>query len=546
MAAPNSTIYICKGVRLDNRYNHTIYFDDENQQFDYFLGKTVKTYTKVTYLRKSWTLQVETTMDEAIEWSYLFFTNNNRKKYFYFINNVEYKNEACVELTLELDVIQTYLFDFNLLSCYVERIHADNDVAGQHTVDEGLELGELIDVSVKHWVDLTELCVLVLCSINPNYPEGVNGKPVVALSGTYDNVFSGLKVFAVEKTHYNDFGNLLDDLAESGFLDGIINMWMYPKALVKLGGENVWGDDVICKIVAGCSTSPSGFQYGVKPTSLGNRGNYVPKNNKLLTYPYSFLYVSNNMGDSAAYHFERFQANPIFAAFGSISPDGTVKMSPAGYNGLHDNDGLIWNQEYGLTLGNFPSCAWDSDVYKLWLAQNQNVRTSSALTSGLGLLGAAGVTIGAVATGNIGGAIGGLAGAFASMQQVSQQLAQQRDMAIQPPQAKGSFSANVNITTKSHTFSFYHKSITSERARVIDGYFTMYGYKVNRVMTPTLKRRENFTYIKTVGCTIAGDICNEDLVKIENIFDKGVTFWVNGDTIGDYNVSNNPLNAPVG
>ena len=40
-----------------------------------------------------------------------------------------------------------------------------------------------------------------------------------------------------------------------------------------------------------------------KPTSINN---YVPKNKKLLTYPYNFMIMSNNNGTSNVLRYEKF------------------------------------------------------------------------------------------------------------------------------------------------------------------------------------------------------------------------------------------------
>ena len=130
MSTPQSTIYICSGVRLDNRYEHSIYFTSSTAQQEFFAGKVVKTFSAYSYLRKSWPLQVQATMEEAKTWSYLYFYNGTGQKvYYYFITGVEYKNENTVELSLELDVIQTYMKEIRsgLLPCYVERQHTESD-----------------------------------------------------------------------------------------------------------------------------------------------------------------------------------------------------------------------------------------------------------------------------------------------------------------------------------------------------------------------------------------------------------------------------------
>lgn len=544
MSIPQSTINVCSGVRLNSRYEHTIYFADRTAQLNYFAGKVVKTFSAYSFIRKSWDLNVAATMEEAASWSYLYFTNTaNGKRYFYFIDNIEYINDGTVRLKLQIDVLQTYLFDFELLECFVEREHTLTDNAVQYTVDEGLETGELHDNEVFHWAQLNTQCILILATINPNHAD--TAEPVQALAGSYNGVFSGLKIWAVAREKWADWGKQLDALAKAGFLDGIISMWMYPKALVKLGGENTWYDDDLCKTVDGAADAGAFLPFDHPPTTVDG---YTPKNKKLLTYPYSFLYVSNNCGGSAVYHWERFNiyTQPQFSTAGSLSPEGTVKMFPTNYNGLEhvDDDGYIsWddNYEQGLTIGGFPTCAWDSDVYKMWLAQNQNQLNYAGATAGAAVVGGAVAAVAGLATGNLAVAGAGATAAIGGAQKIGSLLAQKADMQIQPPQAKGSFSANVNITAGRHTFSFYKKSVTAERARIIDDYFTMYGYKINRVKVPNIHARKSHTYVKTIGCHIEANLCNEDATKIESIFDNGVTFWTDGDRIGRYSDDNSTL-----
>lgn len=537
MSKPASVIKVCSGVRLDNRYEHSIWFASPGNQLAYFAGKVVKTFSAYSYIRKSWDLRVDATMEQAKKWNYLYFQNDDGKTYYYFISNIEYVNDNAVSLRLDLDVIQSYLFDFDLLDCFVERQHTTTDNPGEHTLDEGLELGELVDNSVYDAPIVSDLCILVLASINPNYTE--TGTPVQAMSGMYDGVFSGLKVWAVNANNWAAWGAQLDRLSGAGFLDGIISMWMYPKSLVKLGGENTWDDEDICKTVDGTKMlSLRPFQ-----TVPGTVDGYTPINKKLLSYPYSFIYVSNNLGGSAVYRFERFtnKIQPGFNVNGALSPDGAVKVYPSGYNSLNiPGDDMDNNYEYGLTLGGFPSCAWDADIYKLWLAQNQNQHSLAGATAGLKIAGGAVATVAGLATGALPVAGAGAMAMVNGGMQIAGHLAQKADMEIQPPQSRGSFSSNVNITAKKHTFSFYHKSISAENARVLDDYFSMYGYKLNRVQTPNIHARPAFTYVKTIGCHIKGNMCTEDIVKVESIFDNGITFWVDGDRVADYSQTNTP------
>lgn len=540
MSAPQSSIFICSGVRLNPRYEHSIYFADQAAQAAYFAGKVVKTFSAYSVIRKSWPLQVEATMEQAKTWSYLYFRNSaSGKTYYYFITNIEYKNDNCVELTLELDVLQTYLFDFELLPCFVERQHVAQDVLGNYTLDEGLELGELVDNEYYNCL-LSDLCILTLASINPNETE--TAEPVQALGGMYEKVASGLSIWATNTTDMVEWHAKMDDLNEAGFIEGIVAMWMYPKNLVELGGENTWTDGEVFKTVAGTKNVLLTLDdMGSAVTVDG----YFPNNFKLLTYPYNMLYLTNNTGQSATYRFERFNTDePGFTITGTVSPDGAVKIFPRQYNGNtatsdYNYDGF----DYGVTLGGFPQCAWDSDTYKLWLAQNQNQRAHQTTTANITAAGGAVAAIASLATGNVMGAAAGAATAIGAYQQIKGQLAQQADMAIQPPQARGTFSNTVNLAVSRQTFTFIRKSVSAESAKRIDNYFTMYGYKLNEIRTPNPAERSTYTYIKTIGCHIKSNMCTDDVCRIEAIFDHGITWWRNGDQIGVYSISDRqPIN----
>lgn len=527
MGAPTSVINVCSGVLLNNDYIHTIWFSDQSAQLAYFAGKVVKTFSAYTYIRKSWSLKVDATMEQARTWTYLYFQNGNGKTYYYFINNIEYVNDNTVELFIEMDVMQTYLHEYTLHRCFVEREHSATDEIGDNTTRENVELGEIIVQDVYSVYQLTDLCILVQATINPR--TSTADTIVKTLGSIHHGVFSGMGIYAVEMTTQDvtEWANRLIELSEWGVIDSVINMWMYPKKLVALHEDFEWGDGVICKTVSGITP----FEFTTTKKNVLN-DTYVPDNNKLLTYPYNFLYCTNNAGVSATYHYERFSTeNCVFKISGAISPDGCVRIEPTYYKGASEN------YDEGITLGDFPTCAWNSDTYKLWLAQNQKSQ-NLAFASGLGMMVAgAGMTL-------FSGGVGGLAGAgtfVGGLSQIANILAQRQDMSVQPPQARGTYSASVNIANDEHTFKFYFKSITAEYARSIDNFFSMYGYATNRVKIPNRNVRENWTYCKTIGCHVSGGLCTDDLRKIQSIYDNGITFWKNGDNIGSYGLSNNCL-----
>lgn len=72
--------------------------------------------------------------------------------------------------------------------------------------------------------------------------------------------------------------------------------------------------------------------------------------------------------------------------------------------------------------------------------------------------------------------------------------------------------------------------------------FKKFGYHIGAVITPNIKSRKYFDYIKTNGAIITGSVNQSILNKIATIFDKGVTIWHmdnnDADSLYDYTNEN--------
>lgn len=134
---------------------------------------------------------------------------------------------------------------------------------------------------------------------------------------------------------------------------------------------------------------------------------------------------------------------------------------------------------------------------------------------------------------NVGGALNGAVGVLTRMAQTEQQK-------FAPNSAQGNVNGGDILTaTSTNTFYFYNMTIKSEYAKMIDDFFSMYGYKVNSVKVPNVTGRTNWNYVKTIDSIIVGDVPQADLQEIKNMFDDGVTLWHNTSTFLDYSQSNN-------
>lgn len=109
-----------------------------------------------------------------------------------------------------------------------------------------------------------------------------------------------------------------------------------------------------------------------------------------------------------------------------------------------------------------------------------------------------------------------------------------------PPQAKGNVNAgDIAYSDRQYQFTFRKMSVKSEYARIIDDYFSAFGYKVNRFKVPNVTGRTNWNYVKTIGANIEGNIPQSDMDEIKTMFDSGITIWHNTSTYLDYSQSNN-------
>ena len=110
--------------------------------------------------------------------------------------------------------------------------------------------------------------------------------------------------------------------------------------------------------------------------------------------------------------------------------------------------------------------------------------------------------------------------------------------AVAAPHNTGSNTPDYFTSNRLKGFWLFHRTITNEFARKIDGYFTRFGYAQHVITVPNIHARNRFTYIKTVDCVVHGDLPADAGDMIQNIFDSGITFWADHDNVGNYSLDN--------
>ena len=103
--------------------------------------------------------------------------------------------------------------------------------------------------------------------------------------------------------------------------------------------------------------------------------------------------------------------------------------------------------------------------------------------------------------------------------------------------------ADPNLQYAAHKFGFSMEQhfIRPEYAKMIDDYFTAFGYATNRLKKPNISSRPHWNYVRTSNCRILGTMPSDDENVICDIFNHGITFWKHLDEVGNYGLDNRPL-----
>lgn len=516
--APETEIIICQGVPWDNSYNHVRLYNNEQEVIDFLKTKMIHQSLASSYVRTGeGVLFVASNENYIREANYVAFKNkpqDDRYKYGFVMQTKAINNNATAVYFI-LDVWMNSQFDIKLNPCFVERqiVKKSEDVIGRYTFPEGLETGEYIaDDSVDYDAPTADERDATAPLFITSYDENGN-----AVTGEMrDRVFSGLQYYIPDNP-----AEFVRNAVASGWIDGIVGAVMYPQAF--LAEEIQW------KILR-------------VPKHYTSLNGYTPKNNKLFCFPYNFLYANNNCGDSVNYKYEYFGGeNCEFEYTVNVNPNPCLVSVPREYKGLSQN--FIEK----MTFANYAKCTLTVDTYKAWLAMSGANYATAGIASVIDDIpfitpdeNSAGKTIsdylpdtetGEVAQGLIYSVLsGGLFNIKNSIRQVTKQV-------MQPPSVKGIAGDGINAMLRTECISYIPMTIRKEYAKIIDDFFSMFGYKICEIRQPELRNRSSWDYIKTQNCSIAGNIDTDMLVKLRAIFDNGVTIWHTND-VGNYSLEN--------
>ena len=546
----NGEIILCKGIKMDKNFENVLSYNETNL-VTLCRTNAVATTNKYSILYPS-VKEIDVSLPYAtcIPCNYIAFINPyyGNKWYFAFVEDIEYINNATTKIRYKLDVFSTWYSKMNVGQAFIEREHVSDDTIGKHTLQEPLNAGDFIvnnHGQLDEYGNSTHVIIGVTkvpADVYNIQGEVVNSK-IQARTSNYNGVFSGLTYFAFQ--YPSDASQFVAMMDLNGLADNIVNVFLCPVSIFSVTSPSTWDtytyDETVAfgnldvhlvfkyKIIP--NTNSESVLFSGKTISINTSlDGYTPKNNKMFTKQFNYVYMTNNNGGDIVYAYEDFKNyTPKFRGIGTISPGCSIRLIPEDYkkwdtaNANYVND-LI---PFGIVGGKYPTCSWRSDTYTNWITQ-QSINNQLTLGKVAG--------IGASTMISPETAVATTAGAFMEGMIESQDKEQ-----IMPVVAKGNTNVgDVTYASGKTNFEYYQMSCKNEYAQICDQFLSRYGYKVNEIKTPNLLSRTKFNYIK-IGAfeeLITGDIPARDLEEINNIFRKGVTIFHDYSTFGDYTQTN--------
>jgi hypothetical protein len=531
-----------KLVRFDVTKEHQITFSDGVAQVNFFRDQIPGLVLQASsYQRQNYKIRFPAVIDEIEKYNYLVVQNlpYNYKYYFYYITDMEYINDEMTEITIKLDVFQTYMFDFHYLKSFIEREHTNNDYVGSNTIPEGIEKGEYIINKTEVIEDLDRIIYVVQAGkdlegsvwLSTNL-GGVRGKGCFYGCRTYNDVADFITYYANDPLKYNLT------------VEDIETIYMIPYSFTNFNVVDV-DDSWIVQIgkIFGVMLSPNQFEYTIsKPSSIDG---YIPRNKKLLTKEFNYLVLSNYCSATEDLYYENFRNyyDPDVCEFrisGMPVIGGSGEIRPLDYGlGNRGDEGDSY-ELYSLPAGKYPIIDQYFDSYKIWLSNNMFNITTGALESGIESIAGA-IQLGVGAYGGSGEGISSGIGRSMSVLGYAYNLAKEMHNKKRIPPATISHSANgdIRIGLGRTGFSFSQMSIKREYAEIIDQFFDKFGYKVLKTKVPNITGRRSWNYVKTIEANIDSTTVPEKYInEFKEMLNSGITFWHNPATFMDYSQNN--------
>ena len=551
---PHGQINIYRFVPLDETYQNTLHFPNRAAQLSYFgcvdndtpVAPVADTIMKLRYTGQTFTrnerqyIRIEANATMLYDCNYMAYQNRQfgNMWFFAFIHSVEYIGNNVCEVYFEIDVMQSFMWNYELRECFVLREHTLTDRIGDSLTSETVPplTYKVTHTSKTEW--FADYCVLMITafSLHPyidpefqNYTfKKIGNTPMGGDILAFVDNGSGQYVDIDDAFGYLD--DLIKDITDNHGLEGIVTMILFPTDFAPHNDDE--------------SQIYKSF-WVARPTDIDG---YTPVNNKLFTYPYTFLSVDNNE-NSQNYKFELFakdssvvsDSRVMFRCVAALGCKPQLVLIPVlydigNYQTIHPSTDVL-NITESIVLTNFPPLFYTGDNFANWWGANGTswqIKTTLDIMSTVAGVMTQNPTTTIINAGNIAQDVGN----------IITQMHMPRT-----PQNRG--SVMTDITSETQNFYFKTVQLPSQLAKMVDDIFTMTGYAVNEVKVPNIRNystcRPHFNYIKCREMSFHWDefinpqgegkgtsVPQKYMKKIISIYQNGITFWKNPLEVGRY------------
>lgn len=334
---PVGTEVVLMQVPWQSNYRDIVIWDNIEQRNEYMSSNwgNAKRWTskKFQYLKPGDPIRVPVPYSACYRYNYLWVQNPMQPvegeeqplRLCYFITGVTYISPATTELTLQLDLIQTYQFGMTLGNMFVERGHMAvsnsrfnislDKLDGQWvhdylTVPEGMDVGSQYTMANHEWYPLTEPDtnelgkVIITSTANLAADPGTIDSPSlnVADGQTADGIPSACNVYSMSQ---DTFKSVMLELKDKSWVaQCIISVTTYPSRLLSEGPEvKLFGKGPTIHFLGTTDTFDAGVgRYAESGNIFQQLSAGIPTGYhdffKAYSYPYSVIELTAYNGNS--------------------------------------------------------------------------------------------------------------------------------------------------------------------------------------------------------------------------------------------------------
>jgi hypothetical protein len=401
--SPGTTVQL-SNVTWDAQYRDVVRFDDQTALDRYLTDHAGPTFSHMSYAKLGQPVRLNLPMNTILPYNYLRAFNpaqpvkqgDTPRAFYYFITGVDYLAPNTTQVSLQLDVWQTFGYGVTFGRCYVERGHVGvanvnnflNNGKDFLTVPEGFDLGNEYNIQNTYSFNMTPAgtqSVMVVSNVDlladPGTSNPMAPKLNTAKGSSMESLPNGASIYIAETIA--DFKNWLALFGDKPWVtQGIMSVTVIPNK--GFFGITTTGSGLLKEVVGDVKLARN--RRSVGPAAW--RDDIVPYRyrhlNKFKVYPYSNVEMTSFTGTPLVLKPECIPADLNFVTLGHFAPPGPrMTFYPYGYNTSPDTVGANGDPQgtfydggefLNMTTGIFdlPTFSILNNGYVSFMAANRN------------------------------------------------------------------------------------------------------------------------------------------------------------------------------